>query len=650
MANKMKITAVAALAVAVFCGAAVAQPAGSPVAKHGQLRVQNGKIVNKDGVPVALRGMSFFWDQWDVGSIYYTAGAVNELADNWKVDVVRVAFSGTNGNAARCKTVADAAVAKGIYVILDYHSHSANSEVSNAQAFFKPYIEDPKPNYIYEIFNEPIGANGQNTKYEDNHQTYWNSTVKPYAETMITYIRANDGNNIIAVGTPYYSLMLGTAVNNPIAGANAANLAYVLHFYSAEHGTDKASPIARAVDAGLAVFVTEFGTTEASGDGRYDFTAANSWFSILDKYSVGWCNWSICNKGESASALTGGAQANGSNWTDNNLTESGKFIKSTLLKYATETRTVTATAGAGGRVTGGGSYPYASTATLTAVPDEGFDFIGWSGGSVTGSSPTVSIGPLYSDVTVSAAFGQAGNLLRNGTFTNNILEWVGSGAQLSQDNGTLKVSITGTGGAASEAAALQQTRIALDGGMEYELSFSAKASAAGKALKVRMRNSNRDRDYIDPPWDVPLTTGMAAYTKTFSMCYERNGVVQSDATAALIFECGGNGAWTWNIDDIVLRKVGASKDCKPLVAMPSPAAGRTVWSVAKSGGGWRLRGPAEAGAVATVYSTSGKAIRSMEARDGLALNMAGVAAGNYFVVVKNRKGVEVYRNRISMVR
>jgi len=287
-----------------LCGALFAQPAGSPVALHGQLSVKNGQIVDKNNEPVALRGMSFYWDRtgWN-GHQFYTAGAVNTLASSWNVDIVRAAFSGTSGNNGKIKTVVDAAIEKGIYVILDYHSHTANNEVSTAKAFFDNYLGASyinKPNFLFEIFNEPVGS----TNFADDHTSYWNGTVKPYATEMVQYIRNKGANNIILIGTPFYCLKLEPAEKNPVSGTN---LAYTLHFYSGDdnHGLDKAAQVGAMVRAGLAVYVSEFGTTEASGKGKYGFDQATKWFAVLDKFSVGWCNWSV-SAFEESSALSGG--------------------------------------------------------------------------------------------------------------------------------------------------------------------------------------------------------------------------------------------------------------------------------------------------------------------------------------------------------
>ncbi|MBC8374167.1 MAG: hypothetical protein H8E53_11270, partial [Planctomycetes bacterium] len=44
-------------------------PKGSVVEKHGRLRVEGNRIVDKNGKPVAMHGMSLFWSQW-MGQYY----------------------------------------------------------------------------------------------------------------------------------------------------------------------------------------------------------------------------------------------------------------------------------------------------------------------------------------------------------------------------------------------------------------------------------------------------------------------------------------------------------------------------------------------------------------------------------------------------
>jgi len=677
MMKNAKQIAVAALALCALCtAAAAAPPAGSPVDKNGQLSVKNGQIVNKNNDPVALRGMSFFWSNpgWE-GAKYYNSNVVGWLADDWKVDIVRAAMNPTD--RGDWQKVVDAAIDKGIYVIIDWHSHNAHNQTNDAKTFFSTQAGKYKdtPNVLYEIYNEPCPTKDGGACAGDD----WATLVRPYAQAVVDEIRKTDTKNIIVIGSADYSKRVDLATVNPVSGSN---LAYSVHYYTAEPGTNHQDDLRgwcnTALGRGHALLVTEFGLSEADGgdktakkcpdwikipecpngsNGTYnntnkiDTTEANVWFSYLDQRYIGWVNWSIVDKNEAASALAGNA-ASGGNWSEGNLRASGKFIRNKLRLYA-ENRTITIDKKGDGTVTvspagsTAGSVTtvrYGTPVTITATPASGWMFEGWSGG-VSGVAATRSLPPLYSNISVTANFAE-GSMIKNGTFTNDLSSWGYNGVTIDRDpadGGSLKATVPSGGGATYR---VQQTGIKIEAGKQYKLSFKAKTSgSAPRNITARLTNTNRNKNYM--PDTAAVTLGAAWPAQPFERTFT---ATESDDNAVLLFACGGhpNDAWEWWLDDVKLNLVGST----PVTFNPAAPAlsARTAWSISKTGGALQLRGPVEAGARVSLYDTRGKAVKSMAAKDGLILNANGVPAGSYFVVVKNRAGADVYKSRVSFVR
>ena len=111
------------------------------------------------------------------------------------------------------------------------------------------------------------------------------------------------------------------------------NVMYSLHFYAGTHKQwlrDKANT---ALKKGLPLFVTEWGTTDASGNGAVDKASTLEWLDFLDQNQISWCNWSLCNKAESSALLKPSAGTTGA-IPESSLTESGAFVKEQLLARA----------------------------------------------------------------------------------------------------------------------------------------------------------------------------------------------------------------------------------------------------------------------------------------------------------------------------
>ena len=67
---------------------------------------------------------------------------------------------------------------------------------------------------------------------------------------------------------------------------NDPNVMYTLHFYAATHYSDLQNKLRTAVSNGTPVFVSEFGSCDASGNGGYDFDNADTWLNLLDQYNI----------------------------------------------------------------------------------------------------------------------------------------------------------------------------------------------------------------------------------------------------------------------------------------------------------------------------------------------------------------------------
>lgn len=311
----------AILVVMTICVGVSTGRAQSIVERYGQLRVSGNRILDKNGTAVQLRGMSLYWSQWIPK--YYTYNTIKWLRDDWKVTVVRAAMAVDNGGYAtnptaeqnKVFTVIDAAISLGIYVIVDFHVHEAQNYRTQAQTFFRAVAQryGNVPNVLYEPWNEPI-------------ITDWSGTIKPYHESIISTIRQYDPDNIIICGTGFYSQDVDVATANPI---NQSNVAYTLHFYADTHRQSLRDKAQTALNRNRALFVTEYGTTGASGDGYVNEAETRTWWTFLDNNRISHANWSVADISESSAALQSGASANGG-WPVSQIKPSGQLVRNEL--------------------------------------------------------------------------------------------------------------------------------------------------------------------------------------------------------------------------------------------------------------------------------------------------------------------------------
>jgi endoglucanase len=294
-----------------------------PVKIHGELKVAGSKLVDKNGKPVVLRGVSFGWHNW--WPRFYNAKTVKWLHDDWKCTVIRAAMGiepdkgyikDSSGSVANVKAVVDAAIKEGIYVIIDWHSH--NIKLNEAKTFFAMMAKQygKYPNVIYEIFNEP------------DHETW--PEVKAYSEEVIKTIRAIDPDNIILVGSPGWDQDIHLPAADPIKGYS--NLMYTVHFYAATHKQWLRDKTDEAIKKGLAIFISESAGMEASGNGPLNNEEWQKWIDWMEANQLSWITWSISDKDETCSVLKASAASDG-NWKESDLKESGIKTREYLRKY-----------------------------------------------------------------------------------------------------------------------------------------------------------------------------------------------------------------------------------------------------------------------------------------------------------------------------
>ncbi len=301
----------------------------TPLQLHGSLSVKGTNLVDKDGNPFQLKGVSTHGIAWFPQ--YVNKDSFQTLRDSFGVNTIRLAMYSnpadgyTTNLHETVKTGVDAACELGMYCIIDWHilnDNNPNTEdnIKRASTFFTEMANTykDKENIIYEICNEPNG----NVTWEDD--------IKPYAQKMIQTIRAIDSDAIIIVGTPTWSQDVDLVAKSPISGES--NLMYALHFYAATHKEDLRNKATNALNAGLPILISEFSICDASGNGALDTNSASEWFNLIRNNKLSCVAWNLSNKDESSSLLLPSCDKT-SGFTESDLSEAAKYIFNQYKSY-----------------------------------------------------------------------------------------------------------------------------------------------------------------------------------------------------------------------------------------------------------------------------------------------------------------------------
>ena len=78
---------------------------------------------------------------------------------------------------------------------------------------------------------------------------------------------------------------------------------YAIHFYAGSHNQSLRDKIDSFRDQNLAVFVSECGMTDATGDGDIYEEKFDRWMDYLKDRKISWLYWSFSDKDESSALL-----------------------------------------------------------------------------------------------------------------------------------------------------------------------------------------------------------------------------------------------------------------------------------------------------------------------------------------------------------
>lgn len=294
------------------------------VEDSGQLSVKGMRLVDAQGRPVVLRGVSYGWHNW--WPRFYNESTVKEFAREWKCSVVRASMGISPQGAYLTKpdwseekicAIVDAAIKENIYVIIDWHSHEIH--LKEATDFFAKMAKKygKHPHVIYEIYNEPVDQS-------------WEE-VKHYSEAVIKAIRREDPDNIILVGSPHWDTDLHLVAEKPITGEK--NIMYTVHFYAGSHKQPLRDRCDDAMKKGVPLFASECASMSHTGDGPLDREEWQRWLDWMEKNKISWVVWSVADKEESCSMLRKTATDTGP-WQEKDMKEWGILIRKTLRKLS----------------------------------------------------------------------------------------------------------------------------------------------------------------------------------------------------------------------------------------------------------------------------------------------------------------------------
>lgn len=233
------------------------------------LHVEGNAIKDVNGDSVILRGV----DLIDLAATQQWEGGINQMIDRltnpddtqgsspgWATKILRLAVVPNDAGSGTpvgyqpgiqyyerfLRPTVDYARKKGLYVIIDWHyvdTTTLHQETTTAfwQDIAPHFAADS--NVLFELYNEPTNAGS------------W-ATTKPDMQTWYDLVRGAAPDNLVLVGTPNWSQLVGNAANDPLEGTN---IVYVAHMYPQHWQAQSLKDQITTASALVPVFMTEWG-------------------------------------------------------------------------------------------------------------------------------------------------------------------------------------------------------------------------------------------------------------------------------------------------------------------------------------------------------------------------------------------------------
>lgn len=304
---------------------------------NGALSIKNGNLVNQFGEQIRLNGLvgtnySLNHTKKENFNYYINSESIKALK-SWGVNVLRIGLYPDEVEDSEkmedyLNTI-DLCIENNVYVVvMVWNNQDINENVDNVKKYFsilsKRYSNSP--NILYEIANEP--------------GIEWNY-IKDYCNAVIPVIRQNSKESIIIIPNSSGCTEPNTVVLNDLNYTDNIMTSY--HMYVGNMLTqDNVENLKLAIESGVPVFVTEWGTTLSDGNNGFYLEFSNAFMKIMDDYNLSWCNfelvdcnWEVINGTDSSKYPEYCGIVKHNEWnnslSDDILTESGKYIKSILM-------------------------------------------------------------------------------------------------------------------------------------------------------------------------------------------------------------------------------------------------------------------------------------------------------------------------------